>query len=195
MYLLLYELSLKKISFVLVRKSLYSILLYIGMVRSISVLKYLSLKKMAPSLPLLFPVIPSIAHLQTIFTISISLGFVHISILLILPSTRIFLGILGFALSILFCTTFCRACSRIREQQLERETWRRNEHDGRPPPIYFIPFPRSVPQHDSEDHLRVSQCSQELHTPPRYSTAVYCGLPPSYNEVSLHTNPSVTDTK
>lgn len=115
---------------------------------------------------------------------SISLCFVLISLLLIHP--RIFLGILGFGLSILFCTTFCRACSRIREQQLERDTWRRNERDGRPPPIYFIPFPRGMSQEDGEDHRRASQCSQELQAPPRYSTTAYSGIPPSYNDVSLH---------
>ncbi|XP_033182030.1 uncharacterized protein si:dkey-283b1.6 [Anabas testudineus] len=99
------------------------------------------------------------------------------------PILEIFLGILGCALSILFCTTFCRACSRLREQHMEREAWRRNEHGGRPPSIYFVPFPRSLSQHDGEDHHRVSQGNQELHTPPRYSTTVYCGPPPTYNEL------------
>ncbi|GAA6226482.1 uncharacterized protein si:dkey-283b1.6 [Lates japonicus] len=94
---------------------------------------------------------------------------------------EIFLGILGFGLSIMFCTTFCRACSRFREEQIEREAWRRSEQDGRPPSIYFIPFPRSTSQ-DGED-FRVPRHSQELHAPPRYSTTAYSGPPPPYNEL------------
>ncbi|XP_040011857.1 uncharacterized protein si:dkey-283b1.6 [Xiphias gladius] len=101
-----------------------------------------------------------------------------------IPILEIFLGILGFGLSIMFCTTFCRACSRMREEQIEREAWRRSEQDGRPPSIYFIPFHGSRSQQDSED-ARVPPHSQELHTPPRYSTAVYCGPPPSYNELGI----------
>ncbi|XP_071339524.1 uncharacterized protein [Trachinotus anak] len=99
-----------------------------------------------------------------------------------IPILEIFLGILGFGLSIMFCTTFCRACSRLREEELEREAWRRSEQDGRPPPIYFIPFPRSMSQQDSED-TRAVRHSQEVHSPPRYSTAAYCGPPPSYDEL------------
>ncbi|XP_051279368.1 uncharacterized protein si:dkey-283b1.6 isoform X1 [Dicentrarchus labrax] len=102
-----------------------------------------------------------------------------------LPILEIFLGILGFGLSIMFCTTFCRACSRIREEQIEREVWRRSEQDGRPPSIYFIPFPRNISQQDVEEHLRVPRYSQELQSPPRYSTDAYCGPPPSYNELGI----------
>ncbi|XP_044051315.1 uncharacterized protein si:dkey-283b1.6 [Siniperca chuatsi] len=102
-----------------------------------------------------------------------------------IPILEIFLGILGFGLSIMFCTTFCRACSRLREEHIEREAWRRSEQDGCPRSIYFIPYPRRMSQQDSEDHHRVSQHSQELHTPPQYSTAVYCGPPPSYNELGF----------
>ncbi|XP_058491119.1 uncharacterized protein si:dkey-283b1.6 [Solea solea] len=100
-----------------------------------------------------------------------------------IPLLEIFLGVLGFGLSIMFCTTFCRACSRLRQEEIEREVWRRSEQDGRPPPIYFIPIPGSMSQTDVED-ARVPRFSQELHTPPQYSTA-YCGAPPSYNELGL----------
>ncbi|KAK2837914.1 hypothetical protein Q5P01_015126 [Channa striata] len=102
-----------------------------------------------------------------------------------LPLLEIFLGVLGFGLSIMFCTSFCRACSRFREQQMEREMWRHSEQEGRPPSIFVIPLPRSTSQQEGEDHLRVTQHSQELRTPPRYSTAVYCGPPPSYNELEF----------
>ncbi|XP_070689990.1 uncharacterized protein [Pempheris klunzingeri] len=98
---------------------------------------------------------------------------------------EIFLGILGFGISILFCVTFCRTCSRIREHQIEREAWRRTEQDGHPRSIYFIPFPRNLSQQDSEDHFRVPRYSQELQPPPQYSTAAYCGPPPSYNELGF----------
>lgn len=94
---------------------------------------------------------------------------------------RIFLGILGFGLSILFCTTFCRACSPFREEQIEREVWRRNEQEARRNPIFFIPFPRNGSE--SENQFRVPRYSEEVQAPPRYSTAAYCGPPPSYNEV------------
>ncbi|XP_045891640.1 uncharacterized protein si:dkey-283b1.6 [Micropterus dolomieu] len=88
----------------------------------------------------------------------------------------------------MFCATFCRACNRLREQEIEREAWRRSEQDGHPRSIYFIPFPRSMSQQDSEDNHRVPQHSQDLHTPPRYSTSVYCGPPPSYNELGFKTD-------
>ncbi|XP_037632590.1 uncharacterized protein si:dkey-283b1.6 isoform X1 [Sebastes umbrosus] len=100
-----------------------------------------------------------------------------------IPILEIFLGILGFGLSIMFCTTFCRACSRLREEQIEREALRRSEQNGRPPPIYFIPFHGSL--QDGEDHPRVPRYSQEILTPPVYSNAAYCGPPPSYNELGL----------
>ncbi|KAE8291950.1 hypothetical protein D5F01_LYC09311 [Larimichthys crocea] len=102
-----------------------------------------------------------------------------------LPIMEIFLSILGFGLSIMFCTTFCRACSRLREEAIEREAWRRSEQDGHPPSIYFIPFPGGRSRRDSEDHLRAPRYSQELQSPPRYSMAGYCGPPPSYNELGL----------
>ncbi|KAK9522277.1 hypothetical protein VZT92_018752 [Zoarces viviparus] len=101
-----------------------------------------------------------------------------------IPILEIFLGILGFGLCIMFCTSFCRACSRLREVQIDREAWRRSEQETRPPPIYFIPFHGSMSQQDSEDPW-VPRYSQELHTPPRYSNVAFCGPPPSYNEVGL----------
>ncbi|XP_069562689.1 uncharacterized protein [Brachyistius frenatus] len=88
------------------------------------------------------------------------------------PYLEIFLGILGFGLSIMICTTFCRVCIRFRETQLERE--------ARPRSIYVIPFPRNLAQDDSEN-----QHGGEVHAPPRYSTSVYSGPPPSYNEVEI----------
>ncbi|XP_073322758.1 uncharacterized protein [Pagrus major] len=96
---------------------------------------------------------------------------------------EIFLGILGFGLSILFCTTFCRACSRFREEQIERELWRRNEQEVRHNPIFFIPFPRNVSE--GENHLRLPRYSEEVQSPPRYSTAAYCAPPPAYNELGF----------
>ncbi|KAK5870872.1 hypothetical protein PBY51_003782 [Eleginops maclovinus] len=108
-----------------------------------------------------------------------------------IPILEIFLGILGFGLSIMFCTTFCRVCSRFREAQMEREAWRRSEQDMRPP-IYFIPFHSQ----DSEDLSRVPRYSQELHLPPQYNNAAFCGPPPSYNELELKPDdlpPAYTD--
>ncbi|XP_034025489.1 uncharacterized protein si:dkey-283b1.6 [Thalassophryne amazonica] len=100
------------------------------------------------------------------------------------PVVQIFLGILGFGLSIMFCTTFCRLCQHFRERQVDREEWRRNAEEGRTPPIYVIPFPRSMSQQDSEDHSRVPSYSPEiLYGPSQYNTNPYCGPPPSYNEV------------
>ncbi|GLD74776.1 uncharacterized protein AKAME5_002610800 [Lates japonicus] len=83
--------------------------------------------------------------------------FIHTEAMMALHYIEIFLGILGFGLSIMFCTTFCRACSRFREEQIEREA-------------------------DGED-FRVPRHSQELHAPPRYSTTAYSGPPPPYNEL------------
>ncbi|XP_068167577.1 uncharacterized protein si:dkey-283b1.6 isoform X2 [Antennarius striatus] len=80
---------------------------------------------------------------------------------------------------------FLQACSRYREEQIEREAWRRSEQEGRPPPIYFIPFPGSISQQDGEDHVRVPRYSQEFQSPPQYNTAAYCGPPPSYNELGI----------
>lgn len=107
-------------------------------------------------------------------------------------SPRVFLGILGFGLAIMFCTTFCRACGRLREEQITREAIRRTEQDGRLQSIYFIPFPRSISPQDSED-----QHDGDDLRPPRYSTTVYTGPPPSYNEVmmSLPATLSVALTK
>lgn len=101
-----------------------------------------------------------------------------------IPVLEIFLGILGFGLSIMFCTTFCRVCSRMREEQIEREVWRRSEQDGRPPSIYFIPFPGSVSSQQDGEDVRAPRYSQELHTPPHYST-VFSGPPPSYTELGV----------
>lgn len=96
-------------------------------------------------------------------------------------SSSIFLGILGVGLSILFCTSFCRACHRYREAQIEREAWRRSAQEGQPP-IYFIPFPGSRSQLDAEDPIREPRYSQD-YQPPQYSAVSY-GPPPSYNDVS-----------
>ncbi|XP_059193543.1 uncharacterized protein si:dkey-283b1.6 [Centropristis striata] len=101
-----------------------------------------------------------------------------------IPVLEIFLGIMGFGLSIMFCTTFCRACSRLREEQIEREAWRRSEMETRTPPIFFIPFHGSI-SHDGEDLPRVPRYSQELHTPPHYTNGGFCGPPPAYNELGL----------
>ncbi|KAF1389448.1 hypothetical protein PFLUV_G00073530 [Perca fluviatilis] len=102
-----------------------------------------------------------------------------------IPILEIFMGIMGFGLSIMFCTTFCRACFRFREDQIEREVWRRTDQEARPPPIFFIPFHGSLSRQDSEDQTRMPHYSQELPTPPQYSNDVYCGPPPSYNELEL----------
>ncbi|XP_072243033.1 uncharacterized protein [Leuresthes tenuis] len=99
------------------------------------------------------------------------------------PFLELFLGLLGMGLSILCCTSFCRACTRFREEQIEREVQRRSEHSPHLQSIYFIPFPRSRPQQDSEDQHGV-ECG-EPHTPPRYSTTDYYGPPPSYNELGI----------
>lgn len=96
-------------------------------------------------------------------------------------SSSIFLGIMGVGLSILFCTSCCRACYRYREAQIEREAWRRSVQDGQPP-IYFIPFPGNRSQLDVEDPSREPRYSQD-NQPPQYSTISY-GPPPSYNDVS-----------
>lgn len=96
-----------------------------------------------------------------------------------LPVLEIFMAVLGFGLTIMFCTTFCRACSRLREEQIEREAWRRTEHDGRPPSIYVIPFPRSLSQ-DSDDMLH--RHSPELA--PQYNGA-FCEPPPAYSELGI----------
>ncbi|KAK7934372.1 hypothetical protein WMY93_005268 [Mugilogobius chulae] len=93
-----------------------------------------------------------------------------------LPVLEIFMAVLGFGLTIMFCTTFCRACSRLRDEQIEREVWRRTEHDGRPPSIYVIPFPRSLSQ-DSED--MVTRPSLE------YTNGAFCEPPPAYNELGF----------
>ncbi|XP_041644077.1 uncharacterized protein si:dkey-283b1.6 [Cheilinus undulatus] len=102
-----------------------------------------------------------------------------------IPILEIFLGFLGFGLSIIFCTAFCRACSRIREEQIEMELQRRSERDGHPHSIYFIPFPRSVSQQDGEDSLRAPRYSQAVQSPPLYNTSAYNGPPPSYSELGI----------
>lgn len=98
-----------------------------------------------------------------------------------LPFLEIFLGFIGFGLSIMFCTTFCRACSRLREEQIEAEALRRSEYEAHHRSIYFIPFRTDGVSHpDSENRPSV-----DLQPPPRYSTEVYCGPPPSYNELDF----------
>lgn len=106
------------------------------------------------------------------------------------PSTSIFLGILGVGLSILFCTTFCRACHRYREEEIERRARQRSEQDGHAPSIYFIPFSGNL-NLDSDDHPREQRDSVDIYLPPRYSTMSY-GPPPSYSEVT-NQNRSMTD--
>lgn len=97
-----------------------------------------------------------------------------------LPVLEIFMAVLGFGLTIMFCTTFCRACSRLREEQIEREAWRRTEHDGRPPPIYVIPFPRNLSQ-DSDDMLP----RHSLENLPQYSNGAFSESPPAYSELDI----------
>ncbi|XP_061623391.1 uncharacterized protein si:dkey-283b1.6 [Phyllopteryx taeniolatus] len=106
----------------------------------------------------------------------------------------IFLALLGIGLLIMFCTTFCSACSRLREEQIEREAWRHAEENGRPPSIFFIPFPGSLSQQqqqqsqqqDEEEHYRVPRYSQEAFRPPQYNASGGCsGPPPSYTELGF----------
>ncbi|XP_056149105.1 uncharacterized protein si:dkey-283b1.6 [Lampris incognitus] len=99
----------------------------------------------------------------------------------VIPAVEIFLSILGFGFSILLCTVFCRLCQRIRE---EREELSRSE-EGQISPIFFIPYPGSRSMQQGEEHGRLPRLSQEAYRPPRYSTAVYCGAPPSYNELDF----------
>lgn len=135
------------------------------------------------------------SHVQTIShpLSSSALSSIIISLILLSPTlsscspSSIFLGVLGFGLSIMFCTTFCRVCHHFREEQIEREAWQRSEQNGHSPSIYFIPFPGRMSQQDSEDQLREPRHSQELQSPPQYST-VYFGPPPSYNEVIVNRN-------
>lgn len=124
-------------------------------------------------------------------------AYLHLSCLplthLSSPSTSIFLGILGVGLSILFCTTFCRACHRYREEEIERRTRQRSEQDGHVPSIYFIPFSGNL-NLESDDHPREPRDSVDIYLPPRYSTMSY-GPPPSYSEVTRNQNPSMTDAQ
>ncbi|RVE67890.1 hypothetical protein OJAV_G00086330 [Oryzias javanicus] len=99
------------------------------------------------------------------------------------PFLELFLGVFGFGLAIMFCTTFCRCCLRLREQQAQREQMR-SEQDSQPRSIYFIPFPRSL-SHAASEEPQSAEVLDELHRPPRYSTTVFYGLPPSYNELGL----------
>ncbi|XP_054895513.1 uncharacterized protein si:dkey-283b1.6 [Poeciliopsis prolifica] len=93
------------------------------------------------------------------------------------PYLDVFLGFLGFGLSILFCTSFCRSCARMREEQIEREAQLRSEQRSQMRSIYFIPFPRNNSRRDSDE-------SDEV-TPPRYSTTIRYEPPPSYNELEI----------
>ncbi|XP_061586080.1 WASH complex subunit homolog 1 [Cololabis saira] len=100
------------------------------------------------------------------------------------PFLEVFLGLLGFGLSILFCTTFCKSCSRFREEQLEREAQRRSELDSRMRSIYFIPFPRSMSHRESDDQCG-SEINNEFYAPPTYSNVYHYGPPPSYTELGI----------
>lgn len=73
----------------------------------------------------------------------------------------------------MFCTSFCRACCRIQEEQINREAQRRREQGSTLRSIYFIPFPRSVSRQDNADSP----------APPQYNNSAYHESPPSYNEV------------
>ncbi|XP_042076681.1 uncharacterized protein LOC143421510 [Maylandia zebra] len=92
---------------------------------------------------------------------------------------QIFLGILGFGLAMMFCTTICRLCHRQRDDPISRRSIRHSDQGRLPQSIYFIPFPRSIPQQDSEDQ------GGDAMRPPRYSTTVYSGPPPAYNELEF----------
>ncbi|XP_038161759.1 uncharacterized protein si:dkey-283b1.6 isoform X2 [Cyprinodon tularosa] len=80
----------------------------------------------------------------------------------------------------MFCTSFCRTCSRLREEQIEREAQLRREQENQLRSIYFIPFPQSISRQDSED----LHGSEHL-SPPRYSTTVRYEPPPSYHELGI----------
>lgn len=90
----------------------------------------------------------------------------------------IFLGMLGFGLSIIFCTAFCRTCGRMREEQVQREVRRRREQEARP--IYFIPFDRNPSLQDAEDPR-----GMDLPPTPTSGLPDYYGPPPSYNELGI----------
>lgn len=90
------------------------------------------------------------------------------------PSPRVFLGILGFGLVIMFCTSLFRVCCRIQEEQINMEVQRRREQRSQLRSIYFIPFPRSISQQDNESPP----------ASPHYNSSVYHESPPSYNEVN-----------
>ncbi|KAM6931023.1 uncharacterized protein FYW49_002943 [Xenentodon cancila] len=100
------------------------------------------------------------------------------------PFLEVFLGLLGFGLGIMFCTTFCKSCARFREEQIDREAQRRSEQDSRMRSIYFIPFPRSMSHQESEDQCG-SEISNDVYAPPRYSNTFNYGPPPSYNELGI----------
>ncbi|XP_041856619.1 uncharacterized protein si:dkey-283b1.6 [Melanotaenia boesemani] len=95
------------------------------------------------------------------------------------PFLEIFLGILGFGLGIMFCTTFCKMCTRLREDQIEREAQMRLDRDSHLRSIYVIPFPRSRSQRDSEE------LSEDLNILPPFHNSVYYEPPPSYNELGI----------
>ena len=101
----------------------------------------------------------------------------------LLSPSRIFLGMLGFGFTILFCTAFCRVCQRFRDDQLEREEWLRNREADRPTSVFVIPVQGGHSALGREDYpvRGPPRYSQEVHRPPRYSTTT--GPPPAYNEV------------
>nr|XP_046242343.1 developmental and secondary metabolism regulator veA-like [Scatophagus argus] len=103
----------------------------------------------------------------------------------VILTLEIMLCALGFGLCIILCKAVCKACCLSREEQIEREAQRRNEQDGHPHSIYFIPFPGNISRQNSEDHLSVPRYSQEVHSPPQYNTAACCGPPPSYDELGF----------
>ncbi|CAL8294283.1 unnamed protein product [Gadus morhua 'NCC'] len=102
-----------------------------------------------------------------------------------IPALEIFLGMLGFGFTILFCTAFCRVCQRFRDDQLEREEWLRNREADRPTSVFVIPVQGGHSALGREDYpvRGPPRYSQEVHRPPRYSTTT--GPPPAYNELGF----------
>uniref|UniRef100_A0AAV2MMV1 Uncharacterized protein n=1 Tax=Knipowitschia caucasica TaxID=637954 RepID=A0AAV2MMV1_KNICA len=90
------------------------------------------------------------------------------------------MAIVGFGFTIIFCTTFCRACNRMREEQVEREAWRRSERDGRPPPVFVIPFPRNASRDSDDTGPRLGRESTLQYTNPAFSEP-----PPAYSELGF----------
>ncbi|KAJ8345645.1 hypothetical protein SKAU_G00298380 [Synaphobranchus kaupii] len=76
------------------------------------------------------------------------------------PFLEIFMPFVGLGITILCCTSLCKACHNAQEEM------RRERTDT--PSIFVIPFP------PAEDRT---------HNPPRYSMTDFSSLPPPYAEV------------